>query len=139
MSRAPISSHATSAAGLITMQSNAEAQVLPSSTAADFHTPMQTPVTQCGPGQAETPKKKKKKPKKKKKQAAAEGSGSGSEQSKGWHDPFDAQMSYIDAIKQGGRNEDHYSNRRDDATPGRTEKVAKMEGLMDGSKVCNMW
>jgi hypothetical protein len=95
-------SDAESAASSDTLHpSDSAAQPSPSPTAADFHTPLQTPACTSETQEQVVPPKKKKNKKKKKKTAATYDSNA---------DPFGHQMSHIDAIRKATKDPTTYFN-----------------------------
>jgi hypothetical protein len=146
---------AVSIASSDTLHPSDSAQVSPSPTAQDFHTPLQTPAIPPIP-QDSTPKPKKKKNKKKKKPAAAvdatdsamsatsagaclgdagtgiavaKRNGSGSAAQTSWFlDPFGNQMSHIDVIRAATKNEDSYYNK---VNREREEKAVKASSAQE--------
>lgn len=110
----------------------------PSPAAEDFHTPLQTPTVPDTPQeQTAKPKKKKNKSKKKKKAAvptapAAEDSVTDAEIESTNNfdheaDPFGNQMSHIDAIREGLKNENTYYNQVNQRMAERNAKIKSGE------------
>jgi hypothetical protein len=112
----------------------------PSPAAEDFHTPLQTPTIPDAPQEqtatAEPKKKKRNKSKKKKKKKAAASTPDASVTDNDIEstnnvdheaDPFGNQMSHIDAIREGLKNEDFYYNQVNKRMAERDAKIKSGE------------